>query len=121
MNNGNIIVSEHDYQILKAICMQTAGSEKLKMELERAEVRNDDIPANVVRINSTLSFRDGRTGKVRQVQLVLPGAANIQEGKMSILSPIGTALLGYREGDVVAWEVPAGATQLQILSVTQSD
>lgn len=117
MKNKNIIVSTHDYDILKSICMQTPGSEKLKEELDRAKVSNEEVPANVVQLNSQLQFRDERSGKIRNVQLVLPGSANIQEGKMSILSPIGTALLGYREGDTVPWEVPAGKTQLYILKV----
>ncbi|ASZ12439.1 nucleoside diphosphate kinase regulator [Chitinophaga pendula] len=118
MKQHHIIVSDHDYQILKSICMQVAGSEPLKAELERAVIRKKErMPADVVKLHSKVEFRDERSGRVRQVELVLPGQANIQSGKMSILSPIGTALLGYREGDVVLWEVPAGKTSLQILKV----
>ena len=119
MKNKNIVVSVHDYDILKSICMQTPGSEKLKEELDRAKVVEADVPANVVQLNSQLQFKDERSGKVRSVQLVLPGAANIQEGKMSILSPIGTALLGLSVGQSIDWPLPNGRTKkLRIVKVT---
>lgn len=119
MKQKKILVSAHDYEILKTLCQQMAGSSKLREELEKAVVRKGEMPAEVVRVNSTLQFRDERSGTVRKVQLVLPALSNIQEGKLSVLSPIGTALLGYSSGDVVDWEVPAGKTQLHILEVQQ--
>jgi regulator of nucleoside diphosphate kinase len=122
MKKKQIIVSQHDYEILKTLCYHSPGSEKLKEELERAVIRKGKVPEDVVQVNSTLQFRDERSGAVRNVQLVLPAASNIQLGKLSILSPIGTALLGYSAGDVVVdWEVPAGKTQLHILNVANAE
>ncbi|MEC5145407.1 GreA/GreB family elongation factor [Chitinophaga sp. 212800010-3] len=121
MKKKQIIVSQHDYEILKTLCYHSPGSEKLKEELERAVIRKGKVPEDVVQVNSTLQFRDERSGAVRNVQLVLPAASNIQLGKLSILSPIGTALLGYSAGDVVDWEVPAGKTQLHILNVANAE
>ncbi len=118
MKLKKIIVTAHDYEILKTLCQQTGGSSKLLEELERATVKKS-ISDDVVRLNSTLEFKDERTGKVRQVQLVLPALADIQKSRISILSPIGTALLGYSINDVVDWEVPAGKTKLHIISVKQ--
>ncbi|MCW3464699.1 nucleoside diphosphate kinase regulator [Chitinophaga nivalis] len=117
MKKKHIIVSQHDYDILKTLCYQTAGTDKLKEELNKAVIRKTKVPEDVVQVNSTLEFKDERSGAVRQVQLVLPAASNIQQGKLSILSPIGTALLGYSTGDTIDWEVPAGKTQLHILRV----
>ncbi|WP_143306119.1 GreA/GreB family elongation factor [Chitinophaga vietnamensis] len=119
MKKKQIIVSQHDYDILKTLCHQTAGTAKLKEELERATIRKGKVPDDVVQVNSLLQFRDERSGAVRKVQLVLPAASNIQQGRLSILSPIGTALLGYSTGDTIDWEVPAGKTQLHILHVEQ--
>ncbi|GEP89303.1 regulator of nucleoside diphosphate kinase [Chitinophaga terrae (ex Kim and Jung 2007)] len=116
-----IIVSQHDYDILKTLCYHSPGSEKLREELDRAVIRKGKVPDEVVQVNSTLQFKDERTGAVRSVQLVLPAASNIQLGKLSILSPIGTALLGYSAGDVIDWEVPAGKTKLHILRVDQAE
>ncbi len=121
MKKKQIIVSLHDYEILKTLCYHAPGTDKLREELERATVRKGKVPADVVQVNSTLQFRDERSGAIRQVQLVLPAASNIQLGKLSILSPIGTALLGYSTGDIVDWEVPAGKTQLHILDVVNNE
>ncbi|MBS0028799.1 GreA/GreB family elongation factor [Chitinophaga sp. 22321] len=117
MKKKQIIVSLHDYEILKTLCYHAPGTDKLREELERAVIRKGKVPDDVVQVNSTLQFRDERSGKVRSVQLVLPAVSNLQLGKLSILSPIGTALLGYSAGDTIDWEVPAGKTQLHILSV----
>ena len=117
MKKKQIIVSQHDYDILKTLCYHSAGSEKLKEELERAVIRKGKVPDDVVQLNSSLQFKDERTGNVRSVQVVLPAASNLQLGKLSILSPIGTALLGYSAGDTIDWEVPAGKTKLHILNV----
>lgn len=120
MKKKQIIVSLHDYEILKTLCYEAPATDKLKEELERAVVKKGKVPDHVVQVNSTLQFRDERSGTVRSVQLVLPAMSNLQEGKLSILSPIGTALLGYSTGDVIEWEVPAGKTQLHILEVVNA-
>lgn len=120
MKKKQIIVSLHDYDILKTLCYHAPGSDKLREELDRAVIKKGKVPDDVVQVNSTLQFRDARSGAVRSVQLVLPAASNIQLGKLSILSPIGTALLGYSAGDVIDWEVPAGKTQLHILEVANT-
>ncbi|HEY8957499.1 GreA/GreB family elongation factor [Chitinophaga sp.] len=117
MKKKQIIVSQHDYEILKTLCYHAPGTDKLREELDRATIRKGKVPADVVQVNSTLRFRDERSGAIRNVQLVLPAASNLQLGKLSVLSPIGTALLGYSTGDVIDWEVPAGKTQLHILDV----
>lgn len=121
MKKKQIIVSQHDYEILKTLCYHAPGTDKLKEELERAVIRKTKVPEDVVQVNSLLQFRDERSGAVREVQLVLPAASNIQLGKLSILSPIGTALLGYSAGDTIDWEVPAGKTQLHILRVVNGE
>ncbi len=120
MKKKQIIVSQHDYEILKTLCYHAPGTDKLREELDRATVRKGKVPADVVQVNSTLRFRDERSGAIRNVQLVLPAASNLQLGKLSVLSPIGTALLGYSTGDVIDWEVPAGKTQLHILDVVNT-
>lgn len=121
MKKKQIIVSQHDYEILKTLCYHAPGTDKLREELNRATIRKGKVPADVVQVNSTLRFRDERSGAIRNVQLVLPAASNLQLGKLSILSPIGTALLGYSTGDVIDWEVPAGKTQLHILDVINTE
>jgi regulator of nucleoside diphosphate kinase len=89
--------------------------DKLKLELERAKiVEPQEVPPTVVTMNSTVSLVDVETGEEETYTLVFPEDADISQGKISVLAPIGTAMLGYEIGDVFEWEVPAGKRRLRI-------
>jgi regulator of nucleoside diphosphate kinase len=88
---------------------------KLADELERAKiVDSKKIPPDVVTMNSKAEIRDLNTKETMTYTLVFPLDANIDEGKISILAPLGTAILGYRVGDEFEWEVPSGKRRLRI-------
>jgi regulator of nucleoside diphosphate kinase len=113
--------SEHDRLLAFAntIAEQNpVASEDLLMELERARVVNDDrVPDNVVRIGSRVKFEPD-TGETRTVTLVYPGEADISVGKVSVLTPIGTALLGLAPGQSIGWTARDGRRhELHVLSV----
>ena len=92
--------------------------EMLAHELERAEVvPSEDIPSDVVTMHSHVLVRDLDSGRETGYTLVFPVDADINEGRISVLAPIGTALLGYREGDELEWQVPGGARRLKIVRV----
>ena len=83
--------------------------ENLERELLRAHVvPREKIPADVVTMGSRVVFEDTATSERREVTLVYPGSADIDAGKISVLVPIGTALLGLRVGQSIDWEVPGG-------------
>ena len=87
-------------------------------ELRRARVvPRSQIPRDVVTMNSTVRLRDLETGEEETYTLVYPADADIGEGRLSVLAPVGTALLGYRAGDVVEWPVPAGVSRFRIEEV----
>jgi regulator of nucleoside diphosphate kinase len=89
--------------------------DRLDGELERAEVVNPiDIPKDVVTMRSTVRLKDLDNGKEMVYSLVFPNEADIDEGKISVLAPVGTAMIGYRVGDVIEWEVPAGLRRLKV-------
>ena len=89
--------------------------EKLRMELERAEVVDpQEVPPTVVTMNSTVSLVDMDTGEEETYTLVFPEDADLSKGKISVLAPIGTAMLGYEIGDVFEWDVPAGKRRLRV-------
>ncbi|MGE0084157.1 MAG: nucleoside diphosphate kinase regulator [Desulfococcaceae bacterium] len=89
--------------------------EDLAEELERAEiVDSKNIPRDVVTMNSKVVLRDLNTSEKMTCVLVFPGKANIDIGAVSILAPIGTAILGYAKGDVVEWPVPSGIRRICI-------
>ena len=91
---------------------------ELIAELERAEiVLSDEVPDDVVTMNSTVVLRDVATGEEETYTLVYPSHANIAQHRLSVLAPAGTAILGYHVGDVVRWSGPDGVRQLRIEEV----
>ncbi|HEY8538654.1 MAG TPA: nucleoside diphosphate kinase regulator [Steroidobacteraceae bacterium] len=90
--------------------------EFLAEELSRANVVPDeDCATNVVRLGSTITYREDSTGRVRTVTLVLPKDANIDQQRISVLTPIGAALLGLTPGQSIEWPAPGG--EMEMLTV----
>lgn len=88
---------------------------KLKEELDRATiVEPREIPPDVITINSTAVLVDVAAGEEMKYTLVFPENANVDEGKISVLAPIGTAMLGYRVGDTFTWETPDGIRTIRV-------
>lgn len=88
---------------------------ELRKELDRGIVfEPKDIPKNVITMNSKVRFKDLESGGEMTYTLVFPGVADICNNKISILAPIGTALIGYRVGDIIEWEVPAGLKKFRV-------
>lgn len=90
----------------------------LEQELSRANVvAPQNIPPDAITMNSKVLLKDLELGEEVEYTLVYPEEANLAENKISILAPIGTALLGYREGDIISWKVPAGVVKLKVEKV----
>lgn len=120
---SKIILNKLDYSRIKnAIAdarqyksISTADAENLMKELNAAQiVEPDKIPGNVVTMNSIVKISFLNTGKQVEFQIVYPNKANMKEKKISVFSPIATALLGYKAGDEIDWIVPAGPTKIRI-------
>ena len=91
---------------------------KLEGELESAEVvAPDDIPPDVVTMRSTVKLKDLDTDEERIYSIVFPSEADLDEGKISILAPLATALLGYKRGNVVEVEAPSRLRRLLISEI----
>ncbi|MDD5217480.1 MAG: nucleoside diphosphate kinase regulator [Candidatus Omnitrophica bacterium] len=91
---------------------------RLAQELDNSEVVDSkDIPNHVVTMNSKVKFRDLDTDEICVYNLVYPSFANPDQNKISILAPVGMALLGYGVGDVIEWPVPAGMRRFKIEEV----
>ena len=90
----------------------------LEQELAEANVvEPDGIPCDVVTMRSRVRVRDMNSGEEQVFTLVFPSEAEYSAGRISVLAPIGTALLGYREGDVIEWRVPRGVRVLRVEAV----
>jgi len=92
--------------------------DQLEEELGRAElVSPKEIPADVITMRSKVSLKDLKSGKTLMYSLVFPAEANSNEGHISVLAPIGTALLGNRSGNVVESKVPSGLRRLKVKEI----
>ena len=118
-----LILSKLDYlRIQKCIdeakqlkSITSSESESLMKELDSAKILEPEkIPSNVVTMNSIVKISFLNSNKQIQFQIVYPRQANVREQKISIFSPIATALIGYKVGDEVEWIVPAGLTKIRI-------
>jgi regulator of nucleoside diphosphate kinase len=119
----DIIVSASDHSRLTGLAQSSLDrlpeiAEALLVEMERARIApSDRVLENVVRMGSTVTFR-GSDGEVKRVTLVYPGKADIAQGKVSIMTPVGAALIGLAQGQSVAWTSRDGRRlELEIVTV----
>jgi regulator of nucleoside diphosphate kinase len=120
---GNIYVTAPDYQRLSGLIEITRERNgidkeylnKLEAELDRAEIVDPkEIPVDVITMRSKVRLKDLVSGEANTYSLVFPTEADFSEGKISILAPIGTAILGYKQGDTIEWPVPSGVRRLKV-------
>lgn len=117
-----LLISSFDKQRLTVLldALDRTAEEREELEdLEReigrgAVVRPQEIPADVVTMNSTVRVTDCEEGTSNVYTIVFPGNADYERGRISILAPLGIALLGYRVGDTVDWNMPGGTRKLRI-------
>lgn len=88
---------------------------KLEDELDRAEVVDPkDIPMDAITMRSTARLKDLDSGKEMIYSLLFPNEADADQGRISLLAPVGTAMIGYQVGDTIEWEVPSGLRRLKV-------
>jgi regulator of nucleoside diphosphate kinase len=121
----NIRISKADHARLSALANTIAAhnpdiSDELLAELDRARlIPDDDVSTDIVQMGTTVTFKTD-TGDTKTVTLVFPADADISEGKISILTPIGTALLGLSAGQSITWIARDGQQhELSVLVVDQ--
>jgi len=127
MNNlkNNVILGEDDFRLLKQFAESFPNSANvnemsLSYELNRAiVVENDELPADSIRLNSQVKVRELTTNKEMEFCIVMPAFADIKQNKISVLTPMGSALIGLCKGETVEWKMPAGMKKFEVLDVTQ--
>ena len=107
---------------LRAEQRQPSVAAMLLEEIDRAELHEAaDMPSGHVLLNTDVTFVDDNTHHARTVRIVLPGEANIAEGRISILTPMGAALYGLAEGECIEWpDLDGHVRQIRIVSVGDS-
>ena len=121
---ASIYITELDRQRLEKLIEVAGGRNgvenheylrKLEHELDLAEtVSPEEVPGDVITMRSKVRLKDLDTGEEMVYTLVFPSEANFDEGKISVLAPIGTAMLGYRVGSRIEWQVPSGLRRLKV-------
>jgi regulator of nucleoside diphosphate kinase len=115
-NDRSIVVTNRDLALLRLL----RDRAHLESELERADIVDPrEVPPDVVTMNSRVVFDDATTGKRTEVTIVFPQDADLERGRISVLAPVGTALLGLAEGDSIVWPFPDGSSRcLRVVQVT---
>jgi len=125
MNHSPLYLSRDDHAKLRrllATSLHFPGGlalRKLREELDRATVIDPlALPDDVVAMDSTVAFEDLGSGETEEYTIVFPEEADVARNRISILAPIGTALIGCRAGDIVRWPTPGGIRKLKIRRVS---
>ena len=128
MKYGSLILEKKEYVYLKRILNISGYSEdyetqkslmRLSQELKTAHiVDNDEMPYDIIRFNSkvTIVFSNGME---KTIQIVVPTDKDVKNNKISILTPMGSALIGYSKEDIIVWDFPQGQQEITITDVTQ--
>lgn len=117
-----IVVTRFDHDRLSRLIERlhregrdTAASDALEDELERATVVDThDVPATIVTMNSEVETVSLDTGETRHLTIVFPAQASPRDGRISVLAPLGLAMLGARVGDEITWTMPGGPRRLRV-------
>ena len=121
-NQNNLTIARTDFQKLTELlhAVNSEAANLLEEELGRAAIVADDqLPKDVVSMNSKVTFQDIDTGNETFVILVFPHEANIEQNKVSVLAPVGSALIGLRVGQTIGWPMPNGKDKhLKVISVS---
>ena len=126
MSIRKIYITKQDHQrltfmldeALAAKHRDAAFLKELARELALAEiVEPKNVPADVVTMNSRVVVRDVTSGENSEYTLVFPEQADVAQGRLSVVSPIGTAILGYPKGATITWQTPGGPRQIKIVDI----
>jgi len=126
MTNRKIYITPKDKSKLKSLLSAAIGVnssdlnnvKELLEEIERAEVISDyNIDENVITMNSTVVIKDIDAGKEFEYTIVYPEYADSSKNKISVLTPIGTVLLGYRVGDIIEWKLHGIKRRFQVQQI----
>jgi regulator of nucleoside diphosphate kinase len=126
MKNRDIYITDQDMARLNGLLEAArrlnyhnrADLADLEAELARGRIiASDQVPPDVITMNSTICLVDLETEEEMIYTLVFPNEADIEQNRISILAPVGTALLGYKVDDTVEWQVPDGLSRLKVKQI----
>ncbi len=122
----HIIITESDYTRLCNLVNAEKSSKTTELkhlsvlgaEIKRAKrIDPRKISPDFVTMNSQIEVTDMDTNKIMTLRLVYPKEADFKQGKISVLSPLGSALLGYKTGSIISFDIPKGKKKMRIESI----
>lgn len=122
---NHVILGEDDFRMLKQFSetfpgRPNANEMSLSYELNRAiVVENGELPADSIRLNSYVKVKELSSNKEMEFAIVMPAFADFKQNKISVLTPMGSALIGLCKGETVEWKMPAGMRKFKVLDVIQ--
>ncbi|MBL0127922.1 MAG: GreA/GreB family elongation factor [Flavobacteriales bacterium] len=128
MENPRLIICAKERQLIMSWIIGSTPADisishsldKLYAELEQADVREEnDLPHDVVRVNSIVTIQ-APSGRKDGLQLVMPRDADLKANKLSVFTVMGSALVGYREGTTITWNLPKGEETIYLEKVDNS-
>lgn len=129
MKYGSLILEKKEYVVLKRLLnlsinykedTRKYSVKRLEAELQNAVISDEElVPQDVIRFNSVVTVATD-DGWENTFELVMPNDKNYQNNKVSVLTPMGSAVMGYAQGDVIDWEFPGGIKKLRIINVKQN-
>lgn len=126
VQHRQIVITEFDLERLQSLIEEMEEFpardnrylDELSEELLRAEVvAPEEIPPQVITMNSRVRLQDLDSKAELEYTLVFPPEANLDQGKISVLAPVGMAMIGYQVGDTISWKVPAGVKRLKVKKI----
>lgn len=122
MKNRKISITKYDFDRLKELLAVANDFDRTRSDLKALAAELDsgrlvdskDVAPTVITMNTRFKIMDLETKEKEEYTLVFPADADVDTGRISVLSPIGTAVLGYSEGESVEWLVPAGKRTIKI-------
>lgn len=121
LSSRSVLIGQRDLDRICAALRRigSADAQPLFDELDAATVVPDElVPADVVTMNSRVEFLDLDSGQTSVVSLVYPHEIDGGPDRVSILAPVGSALIGLREGESIEWPLPKGRRRIRVVSVS---
>lgn len=129
ITDNEVLLLQRDHDVLHNFVNNLQGMkvndqenlERLRHELRKATIIDvEDFPPDYVRIHSKVTIKDVATGKEMVLTIVMPNKADMKQRHISVLAPLGTALIGFKKNRQFDWQVPAGTKTYQIIDVDNS-
>lgn len=124
MTTQQLTLVQRDIEVLKKYLHESRltdfNRERLLSEISTAQVVDEDeLPEDVIGLNSVVHVKERQSNQSFIFQIVSAGAANVKKNKIGISAPIAIALLGYRTGSILNWEMPTGVQEYEVLQVSR--